>query len=53
MLNSFWLSYDSIRTWAKIKFGLFNPFIMMGWGIYYFGSGVIAVRSLLKFSYHF
>jgi hypothetical protein len=26
---------------------------MMGWGIYYFCSGVLAIRSLLKFSYHF
>jgi hypothetical protein len=26
---------------------------MMGWSVYYFCSGVLAVRSLLKFSYHF
>jgi hypothetical protein len=26
---------------------------MMGWGVYYFCSGVLAVKSLLKFSYHF
>jgi hypothetical protein len=25
----------------------------MGWGVYYFFSGVLAVRSLLKFPYHF
>jgi hypothetical protein len=53
MLHIFWLSYDLIETWAKIKFELFNPLIMMGWGIYYFCSGVLAVRSLLNFSYHF
>jgi hypothetical protein len=51
-LESFGL-YGLIRTWAKIKFELFNPLIMMGWGVYYFYSGVLAVRSLLKFSYHF
>jgi hypothetical protein len=53
MLHNFWLSYDLIRTWAKIKFELFNPLIMMGWGVYYFCSDVLVVRSLLKFSYHF
>jgi hypothetical protein len=26
---------------------------MMGWGVYYFCSGVLVVRSLLNFSYHF
>jgi hypothetical protein len=25
----------------------------MGWGVDYFWSGVLAVRILLKFSYHF
>jgi hypothetical protein len=49
----FWLPCDLIRTWAKIKFELFNPLIMMGWGIYYFCSGVLVVRSLLNFSYYF
>jgi hypothetical protein len=53
MLHNFWLPYDLIRTWAKIKFELFNPLIIMGWGIYYFCSGVLAVRNLLKFYYQF
>jgi hypothetical protein len=26
---------------------------MMGWGVYYICSGVLVVRSLLNFSYHF
>jgi hypothetical protein len=25
----------------------------MSWGVYYFWSGVLAVRSLVKFPYHF
>jgi hypothetical protein len=49
MLHNFWLSYDLIKTWAKIKFELFNPLIMMGLGVYHFCSGVLVVRSLLTF----
>jgi hypothetical protein len=53
MLHNFWLSYDLIGTWAKTIFELFSSLIGRGWGVYYFCSGVLAVRSLLNFSYHF
>jgi hypothetical protein len=53
MLHNVWLSYDLIGTWAKIKFELLNPLIMMGWGVSYFCSGALVGRSLLNFPYHF
>jgi hypothetical protein len=53
MLHNFRLSYELIRTWAKTIFELFSSLIMRGWGVYYFCSGVLVVRSLLNFSYHF
>jgi hypothetical protein len=53
MLHNFWPPYYLIGTWAKIKFELFNPLNMIGWRMYYFYSGVLAVRSLLNFSYYF
>jgi hypothetical protein len=50
-LHNFRLSYDLIRTWAKTIFELFSSLIVRGWGVYYFCSGVLVVKSLLNFSY--
>jgi hypothetical protein len=52
-LQNFRLSYDLIRTWAKTIFELFSSLIVRGWGVYYFCSGVLLVRSLLNFLYPF
>jgi hypothetical protein len=38
---------------AKNQGLIVQPLIMLGRGIYYFCSDVLAVRSLLHFSYHF
>jgi hypothetical protein len=53
MLHNFRISYDLIRTWAKTIFKLFSSLIVRGWGVYYFCSGVLVIRSLLNFFYHF
>jgi hypothetical protein len=53
LLHNFWLAYDLIGIWLNIKFYLFNPLKMMGWGIYHFCSGVLVVTSPLNFSYKF
>jgi hypothetical protein len=33
--------------------GQIHVLIVMGWCVYYFCSGGLVVRNLLKFSYHF
>jgi hypothetical protein len=53
LLHIFLLTYDLIGIWLNINFYLFNPLKMMGWGVYQFCSDVLAVRSLLNFSYQF
>jgi hypothetical protein len=50
LLHSFWLAYDLIEMWLKIKFYLFTLLKMMGWGVYHFCSGVLVVTSSLDFS---
>jgi hypothetical protein len=52
-LHNFRLSYDLIRTWTKTIFELFSSLIVRGWGVYYFCSGVLVVRSLLNFLFLF
>jgi hypothetical protein len=47
------LTYDLIGVWLNIKFYLFNPLKMMGWGIYHFCNGVLVVTSLLNFFTNF
>jgi hypothetical protein len=42
-----------MRTLSKTIFELFSSLIVRGWGVYYFCSGVLVVRSLLNFYYHF
>jgi hypothetical protein len=53
LLHNFRLSYDLMRTLSKTIFELFSSLIVRGWGVYYFCSGVLVVRSLLNFYYHF
>jgi hypothetical protein len=53
LLHNFRLSYDLMRTLSKTIFELFSSLIVRGWGVYYFCSGVLVVRSLLNSYYHF
>jgi hypothetical protein len=49
----FLFAQDLIEIWLNIKFYLFAPLKMMGWGVYHFCSGVSVVTSPLDFSCKF
>jgi hypothetical protein len=48
-----WLTHDFIELWLIILLYLFTLLKMMGWGVYYFCSGVLVVTSPLDFYYQF
>jgi hypothetical protein len=48
-----WVTHDLIELWLIIVFYLFTLLKMLGWGVYYFCSGVLVVASPLDFYYQF
>jgi hypothetical protein len=48
-----WVTHDLIELWLIIMFYLFTLLKILGWGVYYFCSGVLVVASPLDFYYQF
>jgi hypothetical protein len=49
IIASFWVTHDLFEIWLIVMFYLFTLLKMMGWGVYYFWSGILVVTSPLDF----
>jgi hypothetical protein len=49
IITLIWVTHDLFEIWLIIMFYLFTLLKMMGWGVYYFWSGILVVTSPLDF----